>query len=276
MRKILLLIAMFAASFPVLAQEKESVYERVIKTGTLRCGYGIFPPMVVKDPNTGTLSGIFVDIMKEIGMATGLKVEFTQEIDWGQIAEALKTNKIDAMCAGMVATPKRGTVMAFSDPLFFLKGEAFAREDDRRFDNSYDAINQPDVRLAVNEGDVTQDIARRQFPKAKLVFKTQMAGDDILFMDVASNKADVTFNAPSMVHAFNKKSSVKLRVIPLPRPITIAPNVIAVDIHEQALQDLLNTAVGELHYNGVIADIFEKYGPEAKGDFVLKTPGASQ
>lgn len=50
-------------AFPAFAAEKESSYDRVMRTRTLRCGYGIFQPMIMKDPNTRKISGIFVDIM---------------------------------------------------------------------------------------------------------------------------------------------------------------------------------------------------------------------
>ena len=38
--------------------KKETAYERVTRTGVLRCGYATWPPNVMKDPNTGKVSGI--------------------------------------------------------------------------------------------------------------------------------------------------------------------------------------------------------------------------
>ena len=45
---------------------KESTYERVIRTGEIRCAYAVYEPPLIKDPNTGKLSGIFYDVMEEV------------------------------------------------------------------------------------------------------------------------------------------------------------------------------------------------------------------
>lgn len=41
---------------------KESTYEREMRTGELRCGYFSWKPAFIKDPNTGEMSGIFMTI----------------------------------------------------------------------------------------------------------------------------------------------------------------------------------------------------------------------
>ena len=46
--------------------DKESAYERVIRTGIIRCGYFVWPPFLAIDPNTNKKSGIFFDIVEEI------------------------------------------------------------------------------------------------------------------------------------------------------------------------------------------------------------------
>ena len=268
MRKLCLLAALIVL-IPWGEAYAESVYDRVIKTQELRCGYGIFPPMVLKDPNTGEISGIFVDLMKEIGYTSGLKVEFTEEIDWGQIAEALKSQRIDAFCSGMWGTAKRGKDIAFSSPLFYSVTKAYGRINDTRFDHNPAAMNDPAVRLSVNEGDVSEDIARRFFPNAEKVYKTPMTGEEFTFMNVTSHKADIAFTAPSTAKSFIRNNPGSLREIPLKKPLSVNQNVIGVDIHERELQNLLNAAVTDIKNNGVIKEVFERYGPDVTEDFML-------
>lgn len=272
MRFAFLLATLLLTSLPAIAADKESAYDRVIRTGTLRCGYGIFPPMILKDPNSGEVTGIFADVMREIGKAAGLKVEFVEEVDWGAIPAALQSRKIDAMCAGMWATAKRGKFIAFSDPVFFSTMRAYAKADDTRFDNNPAALDNPAVRLSVNDGDASLEIADRLFPKAERVYKTQMAGEDFMLMNVATGKADVTFTAPSIAAAFAKANPGKLREVPMDKPLSLYANVIGVDIREQELRDLLNAAVTELRHNGAIEAIFRKHGPEAQKEFPLSPP----
>lgn len=269
MKHVIWACVVLLMAFPAFAAEKESSYDRVMRTGTLRCGYGIFQPMIMKDPNTGKISGIFADIMEEIGKAADIKVEFVEEVDWGQIPQALQSGKIDAMCAGMWGTAKRGKSLAFSKPLFLSVAEAYARYDDKRFDHNLAAINNANVTLSINDGDVSQEIADRMFPMAKRVSKIQMAGEDFLLMNVVTKKADVTFTTPSIAKAYIKHNPKSLRQIPFDRPLGINRNVIGVDIHETELIRMLDVAVEELQYNGVIDQIFARYDPAVTSDFRL-------
>ena len=43
---------------------KQSLYERVIQSGKIRCCYIVYPPDCIKDPNTGKLSGISVEAIE--------------------------------------------------------------------------------------------------------------------------------------------------------------------------------------------------------------------
>lgn len=249
------------------ATEKNSIYDNVIKTNTLRCGYGIFPPFVEKDPNSGKIYGAVPDIMDEIGKALGIKIEYTEEIDWGQIAAALQSGRIDAMCAGMWGTAERGRVMAFAGPLYFTTLEAYVRADDQRFDNNAGRINQSDITIATNDGDVTEEIADTLFPKAQRFAKVQLAGEEFLLMNVMTGKADVTFTAPSIAAAFIEKNPGKLRQVPLEKPIRVYKNVIGIDIHEQALWHMLNNAIEQLHNSGSLDLILDKYQKNAPDMF---------
>lgn len=269
MMKIILALLLCLVSIDASAAGRESAYNRVTKTQTLRCGYGVWEPMIHKDANTGELSGIFVDIMKEIGKVTGLKIEFVEEVDWGNIPTALSSGRIDAMCAGMWGTAKRGMQMAFSPPLFYSVIQAYTKSGDTRFDNALEKMNDPSIKLSVNDGDVSLEIADRLFPKAARISKIQLAGEDFLLMNVTSGKADVTFTTPSIAKAFLEKNPNSIRQVKTASPLGINQNVIGVDIREQELQDLLTAAVQEIKYNGVIERIFSARNAEDVADFTL-------
>lgn len=69
MNKILLsffLLLVFAAS-AWAGDAKESAYDRVMRTGTIRCGYFIWPPGFSIDPNVGKRSGFFTILSKNWG-----------------------------------------------------------------------------------------------------------------------------------------------------------------------------------------------------------------
>jgi len=77
MKKLILTLFLVLMPFLALAadKEKESAFDRVMRTKTLRCGYTIYPPFFSKDPNTGEFSGLFHDFTEQIGKELGIKIE---------------------------------------------------------------------------------------------------------------------------------------------------------------------------------------------------------
>ena len=151
------------------SETKEPAYERVIKTNTLRCGYGFWEPGFSKDPQTGQLTGIFYDYLQAIGVHTGLKIEWVEEVGWGDFPAALNSGRIDAMCFG--AWPKATTAKAvlFTEPTYFLPINAYARHDDNRFDHAIDKINSPDIKISTMDSELSSELAQTRFPRAQTI-----------------------------------------------------------------------------------------------------------
>jgi ABC-type amino acid transport substrate-binding protein len=227
--------------------KKETAYERVMRTGVLRCAYGLWEPGVMRDPTTEKFSGFVHDIMQEVGAALSLKVEYVLEVDWGQIPDALRSGKADAHCAGIWATPARGRYMAFSEPISFIPAVAFVRAGDKRFDNNPAAINNPNIVIATVDDDVSSEISGRDFPKAKKVARPQLAPVEELLLMVKEKKADITFDSYGRLRGFKKSWPGAIEVVPMDHPLRIFPSTIAVDIHEDALLHMINTALNQLH-----------------------------
>ena len=66
---------------PAWSQESDhSVYDRVQKTNTIRCGYSTWDPLFYIDPKTGEKHGIFHDLMEEAGKRLDIKIVWAEEI----------------------------------------------------------------------------------------------------------------------------------------------------------------------------------------------------
>lgn len=126
-----------------------SVYDRIMASHTLRCAYQVWPPHIIKDPNTGALSGIYYDLTEELGKQLGLKIIWAEEVGSGSIFDGFKTGRYDAVCAAIVATPERSLVADFSRPFVFVPFYLYARDGDMRFDSHYAAVNDSSVKIAV-------------------------------------------------------------------------------------------------------------------------------
>jgi ABC-type amino acid transport substrate-binding protein len=159
--------------------------------------------------------------------------------------------------------------MAFSEPLFFSPTVAFARADDNRFDNNLARINQPDITVALSDDDITTEIYQTDFPQAKKWVLPQFAPVEELLLAVATQKADVTVNAPPRLHSFEKGYPGKVKIIPNAKPLRIYPDVIAVDIGDEELLHVLNTAIDQMIDAGAMDKIVAKYRDKYDVSFVV-------
>jgi len=264
---IIVLISALPTQKAHAADKKETVYERVIRTRTIRCGYNSYEPVIMRDPNTGAMSGIFPDYLDAVAKATGLKIEWTEEVGWGDVPVALQTGKIDAMCAGMWANAKDGAQVAFTLPVFYNAVEAYARADDTRFDSDLSLINAPGITISSIDGGVTYDIAVENFPQAKSLLVSNLQSDVDLLMNVATGKADITFTNHGPASGFMKSNPGKIKRVAPDKPLRVFGVTLAVEIHEQELLTLLNTATNQLLNSGVIDKILTKYEKDYPGAF---------
>ena len=120
MKKFLLSLILLVLTLPAYADDaKETAFDRVMRTGVIRCGYYVFPPVTYRDPNTGTLSGFTVDMMNEIGKRAGLKIEWSEEYSWSGWTEALRANRFDVACTPNWPDTPTARVVAYNIPMFY-------------------------------------------------------------------------------------------------------------------------------------------------------------
>jgi ABC-type amino acid transport substrate-binding protein len=218
---------------------KETSYDRVLRTQTLRCGYEYWDGGIMKDEKTGAVYGPWVDIMNAIGAATGLKIEWASQVGWSDVGAALKSGKIDAMCAGMWTSAAKAKEISFSTPLSYQALEAFARADDHRFDGGLDSLNDSGVKLGVIENDNSDFIAEQDFPRAQKDSLGSLNGTDSeLMMQVMTGKADATFVAPGLWRQFDKANPDKIRRLAPEKKLRAFGNAIAVDKADQDWPDM--------------------------------------
>lgn len=255
---------------------KEAAYDRVMRTGTLRCGYGTWEPGVYKDLATGQMAGLFVELTNAIGKLNNLKIEWTAETDWGQIAEAIRSGKIDAFCAGMANDAARGKVLAYTNPLSFWIFDALVRVDDTRFSQgetiSLADLNKPQFATAYTQGDVLETIAKNELPAVKGVALPPLGTPADNLMNVITKKTDFVIFPKVMYYGFSKQNPGKLRYLKIQPPLRAYGNVIAVGIDDLKLQQLLNAGINELVNSGSYHDIMSRYDKSYPGAFLPVKP----
>lgn len=236
-----------------------SAYDRVMASGTIKCGYGISPPVIVKDPNSGTVSGLDYDIWQEIGKELGVKVEFTEEAGWGNFIEGLKTGRYDAFCSELWPDPGRSKNLSLTIPVMYSFLKTYARADDKRFDGDLDKVNSKDIRVPAVEGDVSVAMVQGRFPEASIVYLPQTATHSEMVLSVTSGKADVVFLDQAMIAGFEKENPGVLREVKNVPPAYTFASYFAVNGGETQLRDMINVALRSIIDDGRMERMAKKY-----------------
>jgi polar amino acid transport system substrate-binding protein len=101
---------------PVVAQEREKLWEDVQSRGTLRVGVAEAPPLLVRDPKTGIWSGYFLDVMNGFAKSIDVKVEVV-ETTWGNMVAGLQAGKWDISSA-LNRKPQRALAVNYTIPIW--------------------------------------------------------------------------------------------------------------------------------------------------------------
>lgn len=245
---------------------QQTAYDRVLASGVIRVGYVIYPPGLIKDPNTKQITGIFAEVLEEAAKNLGLKVEWTEEVGWGTMIEGLRANRYDMIGSPVWPLAQRARVADFTVPVYYGGLAAFVRADDHRFDGNLAALNSPEVRIATLDGEVTDTVARYDFPLAKPVSAPQSTEIATLLKTITSGRADVTFVEPFVALEFLRTNPGTLRNAAPGRALRLYPNTYMLLPGQGHFKPMLDGAIEELINSGFVDKVLDKYEP-AKGAF---------
>lgn len=167
------------------AQTSDSRVADLVRTGKLRVGVGVVAPhWAVKDPQTGEIRGVAVDIARALAKRIGIELVAVEYPSPPAVLGGLKDNAWDI---GFLAVdPSRATVVDFSPP--YLQIDATYLVPDGSSIRDVTAADQPGVRIAVTSKSVEEIVLRRVLKQAELVsVDTISAGFDLL----RAKKADL-------------------------------------------------------------------------------------
>lgn len=250
----------------------ETTYDRVMRTKTIRCGYAVFAPYLIKDANTGEFSGIYYDYMSALAKSLDLKIEWAEEIGYGDMLAALEANRFDAFCNFTWPTATRARVIDFSQPIFYDYLIVLARADDMRFDDQLSALNDANITISVWEGATPEKAARADFPLAKILATPQVADTAQQLVNVVEKKADVVIVPAVAAYDFMRHNPGRLRVVKTDKPYRMYGNAFAFARGQDEFRRMIDIATSDLMNNGVIEEIIRKYEP-APGAFLRINSG---
>jgi ABC-type amino acid transport substrate-binding protein len=256
-------------SGPDKTQARESVYDRVIRAGTIRAAYITYPPALMKDTTTGKMTGIFVETLERAAENLGLKVQWTEEVGWGSQIEGLTAERYDIVGSPVWANPTRGKLTTLTRPVYYSGIGIYARANDNRFERAvtpkasgsanWAVINSPNIRISTIDGETGDLIARTQFPLAKRVSLPQTTDISQLFLEVSNNKADVFFAEPYFAAQYFKSNPRSVRNITEEQPIKVLGNCYMLKAQEFQFKQMLDVAIEDLINSGFIDGLLARY-----------------
>jgi polar amino acid transport system substrate-binding protein len=134
-------------------------------TGKIRVGVNYANPVLAKkDPQSGALSGVVVDLSSELGRRTGLAVEFVQYDAAGKMVDGLKKNEWDV--AFLAVDPGRGEI-DFTPPYIEIEGTYLVPAGSSL--KTVADVDREGVRIALSTGAAYELFLSRNLKHAKPV-----------------------------------------------------------------------------------------------------------
>jgi polar amino acid transport system substrate-binding protein len=242
---------------PSRAQPSDSVLAKVKASGILRVCYAQTTPDAYKDARTGEWSGVFVDITNELATWMKVKVE-PVEVTFATVILALNRGDCDLFGASLLYNAPRAMEVNYIVP-FAAKGmnavipagnpKKFAKPDD---------FNQDGVTLAAVAGSRDYEVAKRMFPKAKLL-ALQPQTDVQLFETVRRGDADAAFANGITIRWWLKAPGHDWAAVAFGDDFSTQPNGWAIRYGDPAWKDFLDSFARFALANNRAKDLYESY-----------------
>ena len=261
MKKYFLIILLALCLQSQAYADSQPVLDQINKTQTIRCGYVVWPPAFSIDANTKIKSGIFYDIAEEMAKRLNLQIEWTEELGWATMIEAVKTNRVDMMCSATFANSARARHVDFSTPAFYSLMYAWKSSKSEKTYKDFSDLDKPDVRFAFVDGTIPDKIVHRQFTHSQMVSSPDMTPISDLLEGLTTKKFDTMMIDEATVNDFMKKNPGSITKA-IDKPIAFFPDVMLLPAGETKLKAMVDNTINEMLYDGTIIKILAKYNLE--------------
>jgi ABC-type amino acid transport substrate-binding protein len=191
-RRALMLLLLWFASILAWAAAggdvaEAAMLERLAAEGVLRvCIWPDYYGITFRDPRSGELSGIDIDLAQEFAQDLRLKTRFV-ESGFPRFAEDLSAGRCDIAMFGVGVTAARASLVRFTAPYLRSDVVAVLMKDNSPV-TTWDEIDRSGRVVAVQAGTYMEDVMRSRLTQAELlVIKTPDSREDALL----SGRSDV-------------------------------------------------------------------------------------
>ena len=178
-----------AAEQAAVSVEK-SVLDEIRERGKLRMAIYLSSGSPLQRPNetTAEAEGYLADVGRLMAEDLGVEAEFVDS-EWKSIIPSLLSGKVDLIIAAASATPERALSVDFAGTIVYYNTGALIHKDGRI--KTLEDLDQPGVKIAVNEGTTHHFYAMQKYPNAEIITTN---GAVEARLEVQSQRADANFS----------------------------------------------------------------------------------
>lgn len=225
-----------------------SRFDRIVKSGTMRVGFGGYPPYTLYDSRESDparrVQGFSVDLVEEIAKRSSppLRVEWHQ-FSWDTLKADIDADRFDFVAEPVFETIPRARDFAFGEPYsYFGIAAAVVRIGETRFQN-FEDLDRAGITIALAEGYTSSEYARQHLSKP--TFKSiPVSGDAFNQLDeVTLGRADAALNDVPTVVQYVRAHKDRVKALWVDKPPSTVPGAFLLRKEDVALKAFLNSAI---------------------------------
>lgn len=209
-----------------------------------------YPPFEFVD-ESGNITGVDIEVGREIGKALGKEVEF-RNINFDGLITALRSGSIDLVISSMTATPERRQSIDFSEP-YVKTGLAVLVAKDSTLQNA-DDLKAPGRKIAVRLGTTGESWARANLKEAKII---ALDADVSCVMEVVNGNVDAWIYDQLSIMNYHAKHAAKTRA--LLAPLREEVWAVALKQGNTELKTKVNEVLFRMRSDGTFSKLADRY-----------------
>ncbi len=209
-----------------------------------------YPPFEFVNEN-GQISGVSVEIGREIGKTAGKEVEF-RNINFDGLITALRTGSIDFVISSMTANDERRKSIDFSEP-YVKTGLAILAGKDAPVQSVTD-LQAAGRKVVVRLGTTGESWARQNLPKAEI---KALDLDTSCVMEVVNGNVDAWVYDQLSIMNYQAKHPEKTRA--LLAPLREESWAVGLRQGDEAKKNLVNETLDRMRKDGSFARLADQF-----------------
>lgn len=243
--------AVVALAPPALAHPEASHLERISISQELRvCIWPEYYAISYKNPQTGTLEGIDIDIAKELAKELKVELQFV-ETSFGAFIADLQADKCDIGMFGVGATLSRATAVEFSEPYIVTSIYGVTQKGHPKI-KSWADMDQEGVTVAVTLGSYVETFMKGYLKTARVHTVQPPATRE---GEVAAGRADILMTDYPIAKKLESLHDWA-KIIEPSEPLAVTPYAYVVAPGDSIWLNYVNLFVKTIKRDGRL----EKYG----------------